>query len=297
MDTDFADTDLPDTDLPDTDLPDTDFEDTDFEDTDFEDTDLAGSAIEDTDVEESTLDDGVDEESTVGGARRRSLVPAVPGTAEGQGLRKATALMAVGTTLSRANGVLRLFALGYAFGTLGWRTPTTSPTRCPTSSRTSSWGGSCRPRSCRVRAPAHAPRRRRGLGCGLRGGECHLIVISVASLVFLLAVPFIVDATTALNHSADAAQTPAAGQGPAVPVRAPADLLRLHQRGHGAAQRPAPLRGAHVHPRSPTTWCSWPCCSSSAPSCATPRCRGGRTGQILFLGLGTTAGVVIQAGP
>ena len=73
----------------------------------------------------------------------------VPGMGEAPGIGRATAVMAVGTTLSRVTGVIRIFALGLRAGDQQprWRTPTTWPTRFPTSSTTSCWAAWCRPRS------------------------------------------------------------------------------------------------------------------------------------------------------
>ena len=176
-------------------------------------------------------------------------LPAVPDTVEGQGLRKATALMAVGTTLSRATGLLRLFALGYAIGDVqaggllqprqhdAQHRPGHRPGRDPV--------GHVRPG---VRAPPHHPRRRRGVGRGLRGGERH----PDRHRRRFGRLPGRGPVHRRRHHGAEPQcrrrPDPAAGQGPAVPVRAPAHLLRLHQRGHRPAQRATPLRGADVHP-------------------------------------------------
>ncbi len=112
--------------------------------------------------------------SEEGGPGEKPPLPARPDAVEDQGVRRATALMAVGTALSRATGVLRLFALGYALGRVpsgrllqprqhhAQHRPGHRPGRDPV--------GHVR---AGVRAPAHHPGRRRGVGRRLRGGERH----------------------------------------------------------------------------------------------------------------------------
>ena len=135
--------------------------------------------------------------------------PPVPGELDAPStVGRATAVMAVGTTLSRLTGVVRIVALAYALGTStrladAYNLANTIPNiihdivlggvvsatfipvfvqRLTTKSDDESWDA--------ISAVTSVT----------------LIVIAAASVVFVLLTPFIIDATTTLNHSAQAAQ-------------------------------------------------------------------------------------------
>lgn len=127
---------------------------------------------------------------------------------EGSQVGRATAVMAVGTTLSRLTGVIRIVALAYALGASSdladaYNLANTIPNiihdvvlggvvsatfipvfvqRLTTRSDEESWEA--------ISAVTSVT----------------MIVIAAASVLFLLLTPFIIDATTSLNHSAQAVQ-------------------------------------------------------------------------------------------
>jgi len=129
------------------------------------------------------------------------------GTDEGPGLRRATTVMAVGTTLSRATGVLRIFALGYALGALGLADSYNLANTMPNIIQDIVLGGILSATFVPVFVHRLTTRGDDEAWDALSAVvSVTMIVIAVASVVFLVAVPFIIDATTSLNHSVGAAQ-------------------------------------------------------------------------------------------
>ena len=178
----------------------------------------------------------------------------IPDTAQGEpagtGLRRATTVMAIGTALSRANPGSapdlrpRLRVGRLRAGRL------LQPRQHPAQHRPrrgARWSpvGHVRPG---VRPPAEHARRRRGVGRRLRRGERH----HDRHRGGVDPVPAGGPLRRRRHHGAQPLRPRRPeqdrGQGPAVPVRAPADLLRLHQRRDRTAQRPAQVRRAHVQP-------------------------------------------------
>ena len=258
---------------------------------------------------------GADGDGDADGARRGARRPQRPCTgdrvtgvgrgagrgrrSDGTSLRRATAVMAVGTTLSRATGVLRIFALTYALGTLSLADSYNLANTMPNIVHDIVLGGILAATFVPVFVQRLTTRADDEAWDAVSAVvSVTMIVIAVASLLFLIAVPVHHRRHHGAQPRRPGRPEPRGGQGPAVPVRAPAHLLRVHQRGHRPAQRPAEVRGADVHAHrqqrrahrraarvrhhgAPTPrWRAWPptgasCCSS---------------------GLGTTAGVMAQAG-
>jgi putative peptidoglycan lipid II flippase len=224
----------------------------------------------------------------------------VPGGGDIPGVGRATAVMAVGTTLSRLTGVIRIIAVVYALGANSsladaYNLANTMPNiihdivlggvlsatfipvfvhRLTTRSDDEAWEA--------ISAVTSVT----------------LIVIAAASVVFLLLTPFIIDATTTLNHSAQAAQD----------RRVATELLLLfvpQLTGYGFISLGTALLNARRRFGAPMF-------SSIANNVVViavllyygitvhraSRTIGGLShdrGQLLLLGLGTTLGVVAQA--
>lgn len=227
--------------------------------------------------------------------------PPVPGEfATPSDVGRATAVMAVGTTLSRLTGVVRIVALAYALGTStrladAYNLANTIPNiihdivlggvvsatfipvfvqRLTIKSDDESWDA--------ISAVTSVT----------------LIVIAAASLLFVLLTPFIIDATTVLNHSSQAGQD----------RRVATELLLLfvpQLAGYGFISLGTALLNARRRFGAPMF-------SSIANNLvliavllyyATTVQHSARTigglahdrNQLLLIGLGTTAGVVAQA--
>jgi putative peptidoglycan lipid II flippase len=130
------------------------------------------------------------------------------GTDAGTGLRRATAVMAVGTTLSRATGVLRIFALTYALGTLSLADSYNLANTMPNIVHDIVLGGILSATFVPVFVQRLTTRADDEAWDAVSAVvSVTMIVIAAASLLFLLAVPFIIDATTSLNHGAQAVQS------------------------------------------------------------------------------------------
>ncbi len=217
---------------------------------------------------------------------------------EGTGLRRATAVMAVGTTLSRATGVLRIFALTYALGTLSLADSYNLANTMPNIIHDIVLGGVLSATFVPVFVHRLTTRADDDAWDAVSAVvSVTMIVIAAASMLFLIAVPFIVDATTSLNHSGEAVQSRAVAKDLLflfVPQLACYGFISvgtalLNARRKFGAPMFTPIAnnvvliavllvfGTTVH-------------RASLAGVAAHR------GQLLLLGLGTTAGVVVQAG-
>jgi putative peptidoglycan lipid II flippase len=135
-------------------------------------------------------------------------VTPVVGVEAGTGLRRATALMAVGTTLSRGTGVLRIFALGYALGALRLADSYNLANTMPNIIQDIILGGILSATFVPVFVHRLTTRADDEAWDAVSAVvSVTLIVIGVASVLFLVAVPFIVDATTSLNHGTGVVQS------------------------------------------------------------------------------------------
>ena len=291
-DTEFPDTepDFPPTELPAADAPD------------------AEAAEGEVRVPDPSDDDGTDGEEREAPQPPGPALPEVPvapvggdpvgGDVAAVGLRRATAVMAVGTTLSRATGVLRIFALTYALGTLSLADSYNLANTMPNIIHDIVLGGVLSATFVPVFVHRLTTRADDEAWDAVSAVvSVTMIVIAVASILFLLAVPFIVDATTSLNHATDAAQTRAVAKDLLflfVPQLTCYGLISegtalLNARRKFGAPMFTPIAnnvvliavllvfGTTVH-------------RASLAGVAAHR------GQLLLLGLGTTAGVVAQAG-
>ena len=207
--------------------------------------------------------------------------------------------MAVGTTLSRLTGVLRIFALAYALGSGVLADSYNLANTMPNIIHDIVLGGILSATFMPVFVQWLTTRPEDEAWEAISAvTSVTMIVIGAASVLFLAADPLVIDATTSLNHGSQAAATRHVATELLLLIRPPAGLLRLHLSGHRVAQRQAAFRRAHVHPDRQQPRARRPRCSCSAPRCATPRCPAlaQHRNQLLLLGLGTTAGVVLQAG-
>jgi putative peptidoglycan lipid II flippase len=149
--------------------------------------------------------EGATSESTPGvdGA----AVPSTPGGPTDGGVGRATAVMAVGTTLSRLTGVIRIIALAYALGTTHLADAYNLANTMPNIIHDIVLGGVVSATFIPVFVQRLTTRNDEEAWDAISAvTSVTLIVIAAASLVFLALTPFIIDATTALNHSAQAAQ-------------------------------------------------------------------------------------------
>ncbi|HUI03159.1 MAG TPA: lipid II flippase MurJ, partial [Acidimicrobiales bacterium] len=167
---------------------------------------------EDAVPEDAVPEDAVPEDAVHGGGPPPPGAPpvAAPGIARvgeaGASLGRATAVMAVGTTLSRVTGVLRLAALTYAVGTLALSDSYNLANTLPNIVQDVILGGVLSATFVPVFVHRLTTRDDEEAWEAVSAVvSVTMIVIAVASVVFLLAVPFVIDATTALNHNAQAA--------------------------------------------------------------------------------------------
>ncbi len=186
----------------------------------FEGGDVEGPATDSPDgdnADEEAPDDGdednqpPDDVDQSGG--RSDPVPVAPeggraGGAETSGIGRATAVMAVGTTLSRVTGVIRIVAVGYALGTSSHLADAYNlANTMPNIIHDIVLGGVLSATFIPVFVQRLTTRSDDEAWEAISAvTSVTLIVIAAASAVFLLLTPFIIDATTALNHSAQAAQ-------------------------------------------------------------------------------------------
>jgi putative peptidoglycan lipid II flippase len=124
------------------------------------------------------------------------------------GVGRATAVMAVGTTLSRATGVIRIVVLAYALGT---STPLADAynlaNTLPNIIHDIVLGGVLSATFIPVFVQRLTTRTDDDAWDAISAvTSVTLIVIAAASVLFLVVTPLLIDATTTLNHSAQAAQ-------------------------------------------------------------------------------------------
>jgi putative peptidoglycan lipid II flippase len=132
----------------------------------------------------------------------------VEATAVSSGIGRATAVMAVGTTLSRVTGVIRIIAVVYALGATSHLADAYNlANTMPNIIHDIVLGGVLSATFIPVFVQRLTTRGDNEAWEAISAvTSVTLIVIALASVVFLLLTPFLVDATTALNHSAQAAQ-------------------------------------------------------------------------------------------
>jgi putative peptidoglycan lipid II flippase len=257
---------------------------------------LPGEALNggESDVAEPVGEDTVVGETVVG---ETVVIPdTVPG--EGSGMRRATAVMAVGTTLSRATGVLRIFALAYALGAFELADSYNLANTLPNIVHDVVLGGVLSATFVPVFVHRLSTRADDEAWDAVSAVvSVTLIVIAVASILFVIAVPFVVDATTALNHTAHAAQSRTVAK----------DLLYLfvpQLTCYGFISLGTALLNARRRFGAPMFA---PIANNvvlivvliifgTTVRHATLAGVAEHRGQLLLLGLGTTAGVVAQAG-
>ena len=123
------------------------------------------------------------------------------------GLRRATTVMAVATTLSRVTGVLRIAALFYAVGASGLADSYNLANTLPNIVHDVVLGGVLAATFVPVFVERLTTRRADEAVAAISAVvTVTMVLIAVASVAFLLAVPLVVDATTGLNHGTHAAQ-------------------------------------------------------------------------------------------
>ncbi len=299
-----------DTEFPEDEFPEDEFPETEVSEAEFPVSGLPGADAPDADDAEGEVrvPDGSDVDDSDGDEHEapRPSAPALPEApvapvgdqVEATGLRRATALMAVGTTLSRATGVLRIFALTYALGTLGLADSYNLANTMPNIIHDIVLGGVLSATFVPVFVHRLTTRADDEAWEAVSAVvSVTMIVIAAASVLFLLAVPFIVDATTSLNHGANAAESRAVAKDLLflfVPqltcygfISVGTALLNARRRFGAPMFTPIAnnvvliavllVFGTTVH-------------RASLAGVAAHR------GQLLLLGLGTTAGVVAQAG-
>jgi putative peptidoglycan lipid II flippase len=235
------------------------------------------------------------EEPDVGNAG--VVVPRHAVGTEGPGLRRATAVMAVGTTLSRATGVLRIFALAYALGAFELADSYNLANTMPNIVHDVVLGGVLSATFVPVFVHRLSTRADDEAWDAVSAVvSVTMIVIAVASILFLIAVPFVIDATMSLNHTAHAAQSRAVAK----------DLLYLfvpqltcygfisvgtallNARRRFGAPMFAPIANNVVLIVVLVIF-------GTTLRHATLAGVADHRGQLLLLGLGTTAGVIAQA--
>ncbi len=206
--------------------------------------------------------------------------------------------MAVGTTLSRATGVVRIFALTYALGTLSLADSYNLANTMPNIVHDIVLGGILSATFVPVFVQRLTTRSDDEAWDAVSAvATVTMIVIAVASLLFLIAVPFIVDATTALNHGADAAQSREVSK----------DLLYLfvpQLTCYGFISLATALLNARRKFGAPmftpiannVVLIAVLLVFGTTVRDASLGTVAAHRGQLLFLGLGTTAGVMAQAG-
>jgi putative peptidoglycan lipid II flippase len=133
---------------------------------------------------------------------------AQPGGLETPGIGRATAVMAVGTTLSRLTGVIRIVVLAYALGSGTYLSDAYNlANTLPNIIHDIVLGGVLSATFIPVFVHRLTTRTDDEAWDAISAvTSVTLILIAAASVVFLLLTPFIIDATTTLNHSAQAVQ-------------------------------------------------------------------------------------------
>jgi putative peptidoglycan lipid II flippase len=140
-------------------------------------------------------------------ARRAAATPVGVGMEPAGGLRRATTVMAVATTLSRITGVLRIAALFYAVGASGLADSYNLANTLPNIVHDVVLGGVLAATFVPVFVERLATRRADEATEAISAVvTATMVLIAVASVAFLLAVPLVVDATTGLSHGTQAAQ-------------------------------------------------------------------------------------------
>ena len=250
----------------------------------------------------SAAPDGTDADGTdAGGPGPLGPGPLGPGPlGPGSGVGRATAVMAVGTTLSRLTGVFRIIALAYALGTASHLADAYNlANTLPNIIHDIVLGGVVSATFIPVFVQRLTTRDDDDAWNAISAvTSVTLIVIAVASVVFLILAPLIIDATTALNHSAQAAQD----------RRVATELLFLfvpQLAGYGFISLGTALLNARRRFAAPM----FSAIANNvvliavllyygvavAPASRSIGGLAAHRGQLLFLGLGTTAGVVAQA--
>jgi putative peptidoglycan lipid II flippase len=217
---------------------------------------------------------------------------------EGPGIRRATSVMAVGTILSRATGLVRVFALTYALGTLTLADSYNLANTIPNIIQDIILGGILSATFIPVFVHRLTTRADDEAWEAVSAVvSITMIAIAAASIAFLVASPFIVDSIMSLNHGAQAAQSRQVAKDLLylfVPqltcygfISLGTALLNARRRFGAPMFTPIAnnvvliamllIFGTTVH-------------HATLAGVATHR------GQLLFLGLGTTAGVMAQAG-
>ena len=131
-----------------------------------------------------------------GRARANPEVTAYPG------VTRSTAVMAAGTTLSRVTGVVRIVALAYAVGAFALADAYNLANTIPNILVDIVIGGVLSATFVPVFVERLTTRTERDAWEAISAVvSVSLVVIGVASLVFLVAAPFIIDALTAFDHS------------------------------------------------------------------------------------------------
>jgi len=241
-------------------------------------------------------DDGEADPDAVGGDGT-PRVPARRAPVDAEGVRRATVVMALGTTLSRLTGVLRIFALVYAVGFKNLADAYNLANTMPNIVHDLVLGGIVSATFIPVFVERLTTRSDDDAWEAISAVvSVTMIVIAAASVLFLVVSPVIIDATTVFNHAAGAGQE----------RRVATDLLvlfvpqltaygfislgtaLLNARRRFGAPMFTPVAnnvilvallvvfGATVH---------------HASLAGVDQHRG----QLLLLGLGTTAGVIVQA--
>ncbi len=137
------------------------------------------------------------------------LAPPVPpvGGGDGAGVGRATRVMAVGTSLSRLTGVIRIVALGYALGTGFLGDAYNLANTMPNIIHDIVLGGVVSATFIPVFVQRLTTRSDDDAWEAISAvTSVTMIVIAAASVLFLVLTPFIIDATTAFNHTAQAGQ-------------------------------------------------------------------------------------------
>jgi putative peptidoglycan lipid II flippase len=246
-------------------------------------------------------DTGGGHKGPVGATAEAAVGTGAPAVGETPGIGRATAVMAAGTTLSRLTGVIRIVVLAYALGTDTHLADAYNlANTMPNIVHDIVLGGVLSATFIPVfvhRLTTRSEDEARDAISAVT--SVTLIVIAAASVVFLALTPFVIDATTSLNHSAQAAQD----------RRVATELLFLfvpQLTCYGFISLGTALLNARRRFGAPMF-------SSIANNVVligvllyyavtvnhASRTIGGLShdrGQLLLLGLGTTAGVVAQAG-
>jgi putative peptidoglycan lipid II flippase len=130
------------------------------------------------------------------------------GAAEAAGVRRATGVMAVGTALSRVTGVIRIVVLAYALGTSTHLADAYNlANTLPNIIHDIVLGGVLSATFIPVFVQRLTTRTDDEAWDAISAvTTVTLIVMAAASVLFLLLAPLLIDATTSLNHSAQAAQ-------------------------------------------------------------------------------------------